>query len=68
MSVKIFLDSTKAPGLRFEILKYDKATNRALLKGGTGVPFEQNISKGILDKLGYKMVKEDTDAPPVDTQ
>lgn len=54
-----YLESLKAPGLRFKIVKLDKATMRATLQGDTGVPFEQNIGQENLDKYGYKIVKHD---------
>lgn len=69
MSSKWFLESTKAPGLRFEIVKLDKATMRATLKGDTGVAFDHDISAGVLAKYGYKIVKvEVEDATPVPTE
>lgn len=54
-----YLESTKAPGLRFRIVKLDKATQRATLQGDTGVPFERDISQVSLDKYGYKVVREE---------
>ena len=66
--MKWFLESTKAPGLRFEIVKLDKATMRATLKGDTGVPFERDLSGDTLAKYGYKIVKvvDDTAAVPAE--
>lgn len=52
-----YLESTKAKGLRFKIIKLDKATMRATLQGDTGVPFERDISGETLTKYGYKIVK-----------
>ena len=52
-----YLESTKAPGLRFRILKLDKANQRATLQGDTGVPFDRDISQVSLDKYGYRVVK-----------
>jgi hypothetical protein len=54
-----FLESTKAPGLAFEIVKLDRTTMRATLKGQTGVPFERSIAQEELDKYGYKIVKRE---------
>lgn len=54
-----YLESTKAPGLRFKIVKLDRATMRATLQGDTGVPFERDISADILEKYGYKIVKQE---------
>ena len=54
-----YLESTKAPGLRFKITKLDKATMRATLQGDTGVPFERLISEEELAKYGYKIVKRE---------
>ena len=59
MAVLWFLESTKAPGLRFRIIKLDKATQRATLQGDTGVPFDRDISQVSLDKYGYRVVKEE---------
>lgn len=67
MAIKWYLDSTKAKGLRFEIVKLDKSTMRATLKGDTGVPFERDIGGDTLAKYGYKIVKaevsDDTAVP-----
>jgi len=52
-----YLESTKVKGLRFKILKLDKATMRATLQGDTGVPFEHSITQETLDKLGYVVAK-----------
>jgi hypothetical protein len=54
-----YLESTKAPGLRFKIVKLDKATMRATLLGATGVPFERDIGNDTLEKYGYKIVKRE---------
>jgi hypothetical protein len=56
-----YLNSTKAPGLRFKIVKLDKATMKATLLGDTGVPFERNIGPETLAKYGYEIVKVDED-------
>lgn len=56
-----FLESTKAPGLYFRIVKLDKTTMRATLSGATGTEFERDISQETLDKLGYKVVQRDDD-------
>lgn len=64
---KFFLVSTKAKGLRFEVISLDKEAMRATIKGDTGVPFETSITPETLDKLGYTvsvvMVEELADAP-----
>lgn len=60
-----YLESTMAKGLRFKILKLDKTTMRAELQGGTGVPFERDISAETLKKYGYQIVKvEEAEAVP----
>lgn len=57
-----YLESIKAPGLRFKIVKLDRATMRATLQGDTGVPFERDISTDTLEKYGYKIVKQEPEA------
>ncbi len=52
-----YLESTKAPGLRFKILKLDKTSMDATLQGDTGVPFIRNIGPETLQKYGYTVVK-----------
>lgn len=52
-----YLESTKAPGLRFKVLKLDRQTMIATLVGATEVPFDRNIGQETLDKYGYKVVK-----------
>lgn len=59
MAASWYLESTKAPGLRFKIVKLDKATMRATLQGDTGVPFDRDIGQESLDKYGYKIVKRE---------
>ncbi|WP_396328533.1 hypothetical protein [Burkholderia anthina] len=59
MATQWYLESTKAVGLRFKILKLDKQTMRAELLGDTGVPFERVINEDVLQKYGYKVVKVD---------
>lgn len=59
MAALWYLESKKAPGLRFKIVKLDRATMRATLQGDTGVPFERDISEESLEKFGYKIVKQE---------
>ena len=51
-----YLESTKAVGLRFKVLKLDKQTKMAHLVGETGVPFERSIAQDALDKYGFRIV------------
>lgn len=53
MAKKRYLVSTKAKGLKFEVLKLDRESMKATLKGDTGVPFDMQISQDVLDKYGY---------------
>jgi hypothetical protein len=57
MAAAWYLESTKAAGLRFRILKLDKTTMHAQLLGETGVPFERVISQDVLDKYGFRIMK-----------
>lgn len=59
MAVTWYLESTRAPGLRFKIVKLEKATMRATLQGDTGVPFERDIGQETLEKYGYTIVKRE---------
>lgn len=59
-----FLESTKAKGLRFKIVKLDRSTMKATLVGDTGVPFERDISNESLEKFGYKIVKQEPKGEP----
>lgn len=59
MAIKWYLESTRVKGLRFEIVKLDKATMRATLQGDTGVPFERDLGGDTLVKYGYRIVKDD---------
>jgi hypothetical protein len=58
MAKRIFLDSTKAPGLRFRILKLNKETMQATLLGDTGVPFDRVLTDDVMKKYGYKVTVE----------
>lgn len=62
-----FLESTKAPGLRFKIVHLDKQTMRAKLLGDTGVPFERDISAETLEKYGYRITKAEVAEPCLST-
>ena len=65
MAASWYLESIKAPGLRFKIVKLDRPTMRATLQGDTGVPFERSIGEEDLAKYGYKIVKrEEGDSCP----
>lgn len=64
MATEWFLESTKAKGLRFKIVKLDRFTMKATLQGDTGVPFERDISNETLEKFGYKIVKQETTQEP----
>ena len=57
-----YLESTKAAGLQFKILKLDKVAKRATLQGPAGTPFERDISQEALDKYGYRVIQV-ADAP-----
>jgi hypothetical protein len=57
MATQWFLESTKAKGLRFRILKLDRDTMTAQLLGDTGVPFEKVLTQDVLDKYGYTIAK-----------
>jgi hypothetical protein len=59
MAAAWYLESTKAPGLKFKIVKLDRTTMRATLLGDTGVPFDRDIGQESLDKYGYKIVKRE---------
>lgn len=58
-----YLESTKAKGLRFKIVKLNRETMKADLQGDTGVPFERDISQATLDKYGYRIVNVDEPVP-----
>jgi hypothetical protein len=63
---KFFLVSTKAKGLRFEIIKLNKDEMKATIVGDTGVPFDTSIDQKYLDELGYVVeitMVEVADAP-----
>lgn len=62
VAAQFFLESTKAKGLRFKIVKLDKATMKATLQGDTGVPFERSITNEELEKYGYRIVRVDPEA------
>jgi hypothetical protein len=61
-----YLESTRAPGLRFKIVKLDKASMTATLQGvGSTTTFTRSISEADLQKYGYKVVNvPDAPVPP----
>jgi hypothetical protein len=68
MAAEWFLESKTAKGLRFKIVKLDRATMRATLQGDTGVPFERSIAQAELDKFGYTIVKREATQPQENAQ
>lgn len=50
-----YVVSTKAPGLKFRIVKLDKNSMQATLKGDTGVEFDKTLTQDVLDKFGYRI-------------
>jgi len=68
MAIEWYLESTKAKGLRFKIVKLDRATQKATLVGDTGVPFERSITQAELEKFGYTIVKKEVADPQPQAQ
>lgn len=56
MAKRFYLESTKAEGLSFRILKLDRNSMLAQLLGDTGVPFERVLTDDVLNKYGYRVV------------
>lgn len=56
--MKVFIESTRTPGLRFELLEFNPDTKKAILIGPMGAKFERTITKPELEKYGYKLVRE----------
>ena len=57
---RLFLQSTVIPENRFEIIKFDKETRVATLKG-KHAEFTEELTQERLDKLRYTVVKEVSD-------
>lgn len=57
MATRLYLESTKAPGLRFRVMKVEKGTMRAQLLGDTGVAFERVLTDDVMNRYGYKLVR-----------
>jgi len=60
----LYVESTKAPGLRFKIIKFNKDTRIGTLLGDTGVPFDRALTDEMLNKYGFKVVKVDEKVLP----
>lgn len=56
----IYLESLTAPGVRFEVVEYNKADKTATIRGEYGGQFTYSITKESLETLGYKLVKSET--------
>lgn len=56
--MKLFLQSTRDPAKRFEVLEYNAETKKGVVKGSHGHNFETDMRKETLLKYGYKVVKE----------
>lgn len=60
--MKLFLQSTRKPELRFEIVAFDLATKLGTIKSLTyGTEFQENLDKANLIALGYRVEKEEAD-------
>lgn len=59
----LYLESTKAPGVRFEVTEYDKETKTATIRGEFGGEFTHVLSKAAMDSLGFKLVKSEKELP-----
>jgi hypothetical protein len=56
--MKLFLVSLKVPSRRFEVVKYDEATQTAICKGQYA-PFEiRPFTKAFVTQKGYRLVQE----------
>ena len=56
--MKLFLQSTVKPAVRFEVLSFDPETKRGKLKSmAFGTVFEENMDKEYLIKYGYRIEK-----------
>lgn len=52
------IESTKKPGLMYDITKFDPKTKKATLVGALGVPFERVLDDASLLKYGYRVAKK----------
>ncbi len=55
--MKVYLESTKGTGTRFEVLSYDPETKKGRVIGMMGKEFSADMSKDNLLKTGYKVIK-----------
>lgn len=62
--MKLFITSTRFPGLEFEVLSFDPTSNMGTLMGPLGAPFSVNINKTYLTTMGYTIEKRDADGTP----
>lgn len=59
MAEKLFFENVKT-GKRFEVLRFDKETGKVLLKSDYA-EFEDEYNKEKFQKLGYKLVRVETE-------
>ena len=55
--MKIYLESTKGTGMRFEVLTYNPETKKGRIIGAVGKEFSADMSKENLTKTGYKVIR-----------
>ena len=65
---EFYLQSTKAKGLQFKIVKLDKESMIATLKGDTGVEFTQSVKPDNLAKFGYEVLSREPTLAPVSAE
>lgn len=61
----VYLESLTVPGVRFEVVEYDKANKTATIRGEYGGSFTYSITPESLAKLGYRLVKSEKPLPLV---
>jgi hypothetical protein len=61
--MRVYVQSTKNPELRFEVVTYDSASKTATLRGEFGAQFTRDMSKASLQKYGYEIVESETPLP-----
>lgn len=59
----VYVEHVRDKAIRFEVLSFDADTNMGKLRGGLGTELMRDISRPMLEKYNYKLVRSDKELP-----
>lgn len=59
----VYVESTVFDNVRFQVVKYDKSTKLALMRGEYGGQFQTSLDSAVLEKNHYRVVQSEEQLP-----